>query len=299
MTTRSAFSIFTAVFVLSASAALLESGAAIGQSAEFRSLVDRLNRIERDLQGVQRRVYRGGGGRGGAAPSSVAPPTDPRHAARLELRLNQLETELRNMTGQIEEVNFGLRQLQARLDKLVTDVDFRLQAIEQGRAGGPAGGAAQAGAANQAAPAAPPAPGQQATLSKVNLPEGTPAEQYDFALSLLKQFRYGEAQQAFGTFLERNPTHKLAENAQYWLGETHYVQREFSKAAGIFLEGYRKYPKGIKAPDNLLKLGKSLAGLGKKNEACASFDRLNKEFPRAPAPVKQRAKQERDKIGCP
>ena len=61
-----------------------------------------------------------------------------------------------------------------------------------------------------------------------------------------------------------NPDHKLAGNAQYWYAETFRIEQLYTDAASACLEGYQKYPKGEKAPINLLKLGVSMVQLEKK-----------------------------------
>ena len=90
----------------------------------------------------------------------------------------------------------------------------------------------------------------------------------------------------------------LSGNALYWLGETHYVRRQFEPAAVAFLEGYKNFPKGSKAADNLLKLGMSLAGLNRQKEACTTFAKLGQEFPDAPNNLKAVAENERRKLSC-
>ena len=129
-------------------------------------------------------------------------------------------------------------------------------------------------------------------------PEG-PDESYDHAYTMLRERRYDEAEKAFKDFLDRYPGHNLAANAKYWLGETYYVRGDFEHAARVFAEGYQQYPKGPKGPDNLLKLGMSLAGLGKKNDACLTYSQLKKEYPSGSQPILLRAAQEKDRLGCP
>ena len=94
------------------------------------------------------------------------------------------------------------------------------------------------------------------------MPEGTPQQQYDYAFGLLRQANYAGAEEAFSAFLVENPDHTLAGNAKYWLGETYYVRGNYQQAAVTFAEGFESYPDNSKAPDNLLKLGMSLASLG-------------------------------------
>lgn len=79
------------------------------------------------------------------------------------------------------------------------------------------------------------------------------------------------AAQKFTSILTKYPDHKLAGNAQYWLGEAYYAKQDFAKAAVAFAKGYEKYKDGTKGADNILKLGMSMEKLGKKQEACTAF----------------------------
>ena len=113
------------------------------------------------------------------------------------------------------------------------------------------------------------------------LPEGTPNEQYEFATSFLKVGDYNMAERAFREFVERNPEHDLAGNAQYWYAETFRIRQLFTDAASAYLEGYQKYPKSQKAPINLLKLGVSLVQIGEKDQGCLMISGVKKEYPKA------------------
>lgn len=127
---------------------------------------------------------------------------------------------------------------------------------------------------------------------------GNPKALYETAYGYLLQQDYGAAEVAFADFLRRFPEDKLAGNAQYWLGESHYVRGKYRSAAGAFLRGYQTYAKSAKASDSLLKLAMSLDRMGQKDAACSSFDELNNRFPKAPNHVKNRASTERRRIGC-
>jgi tol-pal system protein YbgF len=128
--------------------------------------------------------------------------------------------------------------------------------------------------------------------------QGTPEQRYDAAFGLLQSKRFGEAEAAFEQFVTDHPKHELAGNAQYWLGETHYVQGDHERAAGAFLEGYKNYRSSSKSPDNLLKLGMTLAILNQGADACAVFAELKDRYPNAQNSIKRRAKREAGKAGC-
>ncbi len=304
-------------------AACLAAGGARAQSNDLRPLLDRLDRLERDMNLLQRQVYRGTGP--GGAPVAVSPP-DTQSAVNYEVRISQLEDQMRTLTGQLEEVNYNLDQMKRRLDTLASDVDQRLGALEHGGAPAAAGSAAPAAAtgavppralvapkgagANPAEPASqsgvlgqlPAGEGQQAAApaasSAGTLPSGTPQEQYNYAFGLLRQANYPAAEQALRSFIQHYPNDPLAGNAQYWLGETYYVRKDYNNAAAVFAEGYQKYPKGGKAADNLLKLGMALGQLGQKADACRAFARLDRDFPTAPAAIKERASDEKKRLAC-
>ncbi len=148
-----------------------------------------------------------------------------------------------------------------------------------------------------AAPAAVPAP-QPAAAPAGILPPGTPRARYRFAFSLLRQADYDKAAAAFEEFLGAHPNDKLAANARYWLGETHYVRGDYRTAANEFFTGFQKNPKGSKAPDSLLKLGMSLIGLKQNKDACATFDKLGADFPELPGNIQKVLTRERARAEC-
>lgn len=127
---------------------------------------------------------------------------------------------------------------------------------------------------------------------------GSPRQLYETAYGYLLQQDYGAAEAAFNDFLKKYPTDQLAGNAQYWLGETYFVRSQYKAAASAFLKGYETYRQSPKAPDSLLKLAMSLDRLGQREAACSSLSELNAQFPDAPQHVRDRAKTERNRVGC-
>jgi tol-pal system protein YbgF len=298
----------------------LAVGARAQTGNDLRPLLDRLDRLERDMNLLQRQVYRGTSPGGAPVPMS---PADTQAAVNSEVRFGQLDDQMRALTGQIEEITYNLAQVKRRLDTLASDMDQRLTALEHGQAGAAAGAAAPLGAEPRALAAAPPKgaganpaePASQsgvlgqigdqaaaATPARAAAPappaSGSPQDQYNYAFGLLRQANYPAAEQSLRAFVQRYPNDPLAGNAQYWLGETYYVRQDYNNAAAVFAEGYQKYPKGGKAADNLLKLGMSLGQLGQKADACRAFARLDRDFPGAPGNVKERAADEKKRLAC-
>lgn len=131
------------------------------------------------------------------------------------------------------------------------------------------------------------------------IPPGDPETEYQVAYGYLLQQDYGAAQTAFREFLERHPNTPLAGNAQYWIGETHYVRGAYKHAAVAFLKGYEKYGDGNKGPDSLLKLALSLGKLRQTAAACSSLRELGTRYRGAPQSVLARATAEMRRLRCP
>jgi len=295
-------------------AAALPMATAHAQQGRDAAIAQRLSDIERTLQDLQRAVYRGETPPAQRdEPSSdelraagIAPEAVTQRLVSNEQRMSDIEAELRRLTGAIETAVHDVDAMRNRVDKLVADVDFRLSALEQAiqtnpsvpQAAAPVPG--EQGVARAAETSPPPPRQQAAVVPEQTLPDGSPTEQYEHALSLLMiTAKYDTAEQAFKTFLDENADHPLAANAQYWLGETFYVRKNYAEAAAAFIEGYTRYPEGSKAPDNLLKLGMSLAALDNKEDACASFGELYARFPSADPRLLRQSDQQKEKLSCP
>ena len=209
----------------------------------------------------------------------------------MEDRLNQLQQTITMLTGQVEQLQYRNQQLQQQLERMQADHEFRLEQIEKGRGGAPR--------PPSPPPSAGPAPTPPPAHAAAPPAGGAQGEQlYHDAFKLLQDGDYPGAERAFKNFVQRNPQHALAGNAQYWLGETYYARRDYQNAMVSFAEGYKVYKTSPKGPDNLLKLGITLAVLNKKQEACAVFARFNQDYPRATDLQKRRVDQERQKNGC-
>jgi len=130
------------------------------------------------------------------------------------------------------------------------------------------------------------------------LPAGTPKAQYNYAYGLLMKRDLPNAEAALKAFLANHPKHELADNATFWLGETHYTRKNYQEAIRVYYDAYKKYPKGNKAPAVLLKLGMSLATIGEKESACSAYDELAKSHPKASPRILGNAARARKSLGC-
>ena len=126
----------------------------------------------------------------------------------------------------------------------------------------------------------------------------TPGQYFTFCICFLKVGYYSTAERAFREFVLSNSEHELAGSAQYWYAETFRIRQLYTDAASAYLEGYQKYPKGSKAPINLLKLCVSMVRIGEKDQGCKMISGLKKEYPKASKSVLQKAQYEQKKYKC-
>lgn len=135
------------------------------------------------------------------------------------------------------------------------------------------------------------------TIETVSLSPESPEALYERSNESLLRRQFGDAEAGFSNFLTKYPDHGLAGSAQYWLGETYYAQRDYKRAAQTFLQGYKKFPKGRRAADSLLKLGISLGRLGQAQQACAAYAAVSAEYPKA-VEARKRAQAEAKRAAC-
>lgn len=292
------------------SKAATQGAAGSSGDAQLRPRVEQLEQQLLDMQVVIGTLESLARNAGAAAPSMSSAPLG---SGADSARIDALETQVRALTAQLEQLSDQIRAL--------------------GRGNGALTPSTERGAL-AAAPSAPSAPitidatpsldfgatvvrqggGDDAIgqMLREDLPSnggsqlalapgfggGDPKQDYEAAYGYLLQQNYPAAERAFEEFLQRYPQDTLAGNAQYWLGESLYVRGQYKAAAGAFLKGYQTYGNSAKAPDSLLKLAMSLEQLGQKDAACSSFDELSSQFPNAPSHVKTRARTERQRVGC-
>jgi tol-pal system protein YbgF len=234
------------------------------------------------------------------------------NTARLQVKISELEEQIRRLQGLVEQASFENKQLKTQIDKSNGDIQFRLTELEKRQIAPKAEPEATSTNSDKLQPVEPiPEDGTKETVpetkgkkpaaeSKKTASEkfASPREHYNYAFKLLNQAKYAEAGSSFTSFTEQYPKDALVGNAYYWLGETHYVRHDYVKAADNFRQGYEAMPTGPKAGDNLLKLAMSLNALNKDKEACVVLKQVKSKFGTAGGTIKARADQEINRIGC-
>jgi tol-pal system protein YbgF len=301
-----------------------------GVFADNHNLNEILDLIQKDLKTLEKAVYSGSINTENLNSKKSFDGNSEDVLTRHLLKLSEVENQFRELTNKFEEINFKIDKLSNRLSKVQSDNQLRFQDIENLLSSSEVGQKLTSKAKEQLEKKLPGSSQPQdlgsisykdtetnetaqktqsveTTSSIVTeifeveqniLPNDTPEKQYEFATSFLKVGDYSTAERAFREFAITNSEHKLAGNAQYWYAETFRIRQLYTDAATAYLEGYQKYPKGEKAPINLLKLGVSMVQIGEKEQGCKMIKGVEKEYPKANQSVLQKAKYESKKFEC-
>ena len=293
--------------------------------ADNHNIYETLESIQKDIKTLEKAVYSGSvelsnENLGSSIDNNNSEDVLTRHL----LKLSEIENQFQQLTNRFEEINFKLDKLTNRLSKVQADNQIRFQDIENSIS--PGDGIKKTSDKNILPGSSEPQDlgsvsykdtvtneTKQKTQSVETtatiltetfqseekiLPIDDPKKQYEFATSFLKVGDYPTAERAFREFVLTNPDHELAGNAQYWYAETFRIRQLYTDAASAYLEGYQKYPKGDKAPINLLKLGVSMVQIGEKDQGCKMINGVEKQYPKANQSVIQKAKYESQKFEC-
>ena len=291
------------------------------QQDKMNELLDKLEKIQKDIQTLEKAVY----SKNASLPSDNVIVNEA--LTRQLAKISDLEKQIQQLTSKFEENNFKVQQLSDQLSKVSNDSQLRLQQLENNKT-----------VSDKVSPPkevvlekAPvvkknetnilnseemnkeeenviqeqPVQSENIKLKeKVNkpkakvLPKVSIAEQYKYAMNIMKSGDFEKAEIAFKEFVDTNSKHELAGSAQFWYGETFYIRQLYEDAASAFLEGYQKYPNSPKAPENLLKLGVTLAELGEIEQGCKMIVNLKKAYPKTDAAILQKSSYEKKRFNC-
>jgi tol-pal system protein YbgF len=204
--------------------------------------------------------------------------------ADLVYQVQQLKQEIQRLNGELELQKHAMDAMNRRQRDLYLDIDQRLSRMQPGAAAAMPAVPAPAPAAlpRQAPPtaAAVPAPAPVAAKAAPTTPPDPKkeAEVYQRAFNLLKQGRYPESIKAFRAFLKDYTGGNYEDNAQYWLAEASYVNRDFDTALQDFSKVLINYPKSSKVPGAMLKMGYIFYEQKAWEKAREVLQRLDKEY---------------------
>jgi len=301
--------------------------------ADNHNIYEILDQLQKDIKTLEKAVYSGSIELNSDSSVNLNSNLDNNSEdvlTRHLLKLSEIENQFQELTNKFEEINFKLDKLSNRMSKVQADNQIRFQDLENVVSSDATTNKLTKKTNNDQMEILPGSSQPQdlgsisykdtstnETSQKTNsvdstalvvtetfqaeekiLPNESPDKQYQFATSFLKVGDYSTAERAFREFVDTNPEHNLAGNAQYWYAETFRIRQLYTDAASAYLEGYQKYPKGEKAPINLLKLGVSMVQIGEKDQGCKMINGVEEQYPKANQSVLQKAKYESQKFEC-
>ena len=301
--------------------------------ADNHNIYEILDQIQKDIKTLEKAVYSGSIELNSDSSVNLNSNLDNNSEdvlTRHLLKLSEIENQFQELTNKFEEINFKLDKLSSRMSKVQADNQIRFQDLENVVSSDATTNKLTKKTNNEQMEVLPGSSQPQdlgsisykdtatnETSQKTNsvdstalvvtetfqaeekiLPNESPDKQYQFATSFLKVGDYSTAERAFREFVDTNPEHNLAGNAQYWYAETFRIRQLYTDAASAYLEGYQRYPKGEKAPINLLKLGVSMVQIGEKDQGCKMINGVEEQYPEANQSVIQKAKYESQKFEC-
>jgi TolA-binding protein len=268
-------------------AMLLVASAAVPAAAQRNESPERrIERLEQQLRAVQRRVFPNG--------AEVAPEIDRQEpagvqpgvpassaVADLTARVDSLEAQLRELTGQVEQNGNRLRQVEEGLTRLRDTTGGRLDVLERGSAPADEPDRPSTSSSSSSSSARPPRPAAVETAD--DPPAARPAastgdaaaeDAYNAGFRLWEGKRYTEAQKALEAAAKRYPKSKWASWASNLAGRAYLDAGKPATAAKAFLANYQANPKGERAADSLYFLGQALVTLDKPADACKAYEEL-------------------------
>ena len=230
-----------------------------------------------------------------AAPAQTivnVAPVDPL-VSGLRDRVNELEGQVRTLTGDNERLTFEVQRAKeenTRLQRTIADMQT--------------GGGVSVPAVNAPSPSQSAAAGRLGDLPASAVPPAPPAaasdaaSAFDAAYDFIRKSDFAGAETAFRSFLATYPRDAKAPDARYYLGQTLLQRGAAGDAAEQFLTIVKSTPKATRAPEAMVRLGVALNRMGEKAQACATLQALPTQYPNAAAGVKASATAQVRAIGC-
>ncbi len=202
-----------------------------------------------------------------------------------------LQSQVRSLRGRLDNLQQSDQRRGRQQRALYADLNKRVSALERASAAQQAAiqaasaSAGPGGAGNLSGAAGAGSSGSSGASASGSLaammPGVSPTQQsvYQQAFGALKAGSYSVAISGFEGFLKTYPASPLAPNAEYWLGEAHYVNQNFNQAEKCFRTVLRKWPDSGKAAAALFDLGNTLIAQGKVREGRAMLKKVTQRYP--------------------
>jgi len=242
-------------------------------TGEQAALVENVERLVKENAEIKKRLLAIEGGAGDGGLDDMR-----RSMAETTAEIEEVRRELSFVQGAIEESdhdNERIKEFISASDESARALKERLAAMDEALAAN-AKRLAELSASIEAMKAAPARPAAEETAGPA---AETPEDVYARGYKLTMDKDYPAALKTFRRFLAENKKHKLAGNAQYWIGEIYYARGSWERAILEFNGVIKDYPKSEKVPGALLKQGFAFANLGSKKEARVLLREVVEKYP--------------------
>ena len=191
--------------------------------------------------------------------------------ADLAFQVTQLQKEVRELHGLVEEHDFKLNQIQERQRDLYREIESRFAAgtSTAGNATPPAGNqnSALAEGATQPKGAGTASKGVQTATA-----EAGPRGEFEAAFELVRKRKYNQAVEGFRAFLTRYPQSSYSDNARFWIGQVYFAQSKLDDAVLQFKQLQTDFPQSSKIPSAMLKVADIYVKQQKWSEAKSIYN---------------------------
>ncbi len=239
-------------------------GTACVSSDDIEGIHRHINDVEKEVQAVERKSS--SKEEVAKLNTSVSQQTQQllKSNADTGVKLNEMTAKMEQLEAKLEDTNRRLSQLSQQIAETQGD----LARMRSGSASG----------ASPTSPGMPPVPAVDSAVVRPTGGQPSPSDLFDTAYSDYTKGRYALAVQGFQDYLKSYPGTDVADDAQYWIGESHYAQKDYKSAVADFDRLLKEWPRSNKAAAGLLKKAYALLELGQKAEAVVQLQYVIHEY---------------------
>ena len=280
------------------------------------TIKQQLDRLQREVNDLSKSVFKNSN----KSNENFADNNDSQtvNFAAIDMRIYDLEKDLKNLTMNLEEQVFHLDEIIDRINKIEEDFDTKLQNIIVKNSKENLDnknkkedkqdvivensentlGTLIITSENNAGKSNKNNKVENTNQNQINsdLTNLSPENQFQIAFDQIWNKNSDEAKLSLKSFIKQNPENQLSGSAHYWLAKLYLFEKNYREAVLTFVEGHEKYPNSIKTPNMLYEMADALLEMGKNKEACVTLTTLSKEF--STHKLKNKAEKKKLEISC-